>query len=72
MKGNLEPKVIERLTSEFVDSLPVSEDPYYAEAAIKFIIREFTWALYHRFPENKHEIAEQLELMGKLVEEHKE
>jgi hypothetical protein len=72
MRANIEPDVIDKMTTEFVQSLPVAVDPYYQEAALKFIIREFAWALHTRFPKLQSEIADQLEVMASAVREHKE
>ena len=71
-EANLEPKVITEMVDEFVKSLPVSEDPYYQEAAVKFLIREFAWSVFDRFPNSKYEISEQLELMASAVKESKD
>ena len=69
-KLNQEPMAIEVLTKEFVDTLPTTDDPYYEAAAVKFIIREFMWALVHRFPRSKEDILEQLETMTDVIKEH--
>jgi len=72
IKANLEPEVIERMIGEFVATLPVTDDPYYEEAAVRFIIREFCWAMLDRFPKQKYEISEQLGLMSEAVSERAE
>ena len=71
-KLNKEPQAIDVLTKEFVDTLPTTDDPYYEAAAVKYIIREFMWAMVHRFPKSKDEILEQLETMTDVIREHKE
>jgi hypothetical protein len=68
----MEPEVIERLIHEFVESLPVTDEPYYREAAIRFMLKEFVWAVHERFPKEKHLIVEQLELMSEAVKESKD
>jgi hypothetical protein len=72
MTLNKEPQAIEVLTKEFVDTLPATDDAYYEAAAVKFIIREFMWAMVHRFPRSKEAILEQLETMTEVIREHKE
>jgi len=47
----------------------LGSDPYIREALMRIGVREFSWALLAKFPE-KHELAEQLEIMADVIRNH--
>ena len=71
-EANLEPTVITEMVEEFVKSLPTTDDPYYQEAGVRYLVREFAWSVLRKFPDLKYEISDQLELMAGVIKESKD
>ncbi|MEM8793117.1 MAG: hypothetical protein AAGE80_15970 [Pseudomonadota bacterium] len=62
---------VDRIVGEAVHQLAGEDgdEPYVREAIAKVAVREFTWRLRDAFPDEAQQIAEQLGLMSRLLEQ---